>query len=261
MKKLKVLETKKVKLDTISTAIADGAFDVKADIKNNATVNMFVMQMGKGTYFPSIIVFVYNGKIIILDGRTRYEAHRRLGHEFIECQFVEFTTWADMLSYALAANMPDGIAVPVPPTMKDYTKIVRSFLKMGLNQSATTQRLVDAGVPEVFAAKVVKVTAHSKESLDKMHACEDIEQGRRTLDQCVTHYKLSKVIIEEACASRGYDLSVFSRDVVNRLNSIRKQYFRLADECSDQANKALDKVRDEIKTLNAWVTAQEAANS
>jgi hypothetical protein len=91
---------------------------------NDATVAEYADALLTGAEFPPAVVFVHEGKVVLVDGFHRFHAHMAAGRVDMSCQ-VHAGTLRDAVLYAVGANGTHGLR----RTRDDKRRAVRMLLE------------------------------------------------------------------------------------------------------------------------------------
>jgi hypothetical protein len=239
--------------------------DVRAVPHDEERISLFMSLTESGVYLPPIEVYAKENRLFIKDGRHRVEAYRRMGKKSILGVEVPYTSLVQMSVDALASNMTKKGA-PLPPTEKDFRKVIWTLSKEGVDKLTAIKMFEKIGVPSAFAKKMVNQTFHSLRKLNELHATESVRDGRMSVVEASTHYNVKVDVIKRKLAAvNAYGLPYFGLDAQKKIKAFQNftiDKLKTLEGLGGRplAGEAIKTIlRKEIEKLKRWVDAQEVA--
>ena len=257
-----------IKLSLISTDIKDGAIDVRANPLDESRVMLYASQMQAGVKFPSITVMRAPGpqeKYLVIDGRTRFEATRRVGKPAIAAVVASFKNITDARCAAFEANLNSGESVSVPPSKDDYKMFVRALLKGGMSAEVVIKRLVAMGVNKTFGDPLVKEVVSDRRRQALLHATESVEAWLKSegekgedIESASKRYGVTVKKIQESVDARA-GLKTLGGNEIGRDIAARFEAMRMYCHRNVTTPAAWEIVRKKVRTFESWVKAQQTS--
>jgi hypothetical protein len=239
-------------------------FDVRSKAELDSRVNLFSELIEAGIYLPPIEVYEKEGRMFVKDGRHRIAAYKKLGKKHIQAKVVPYTTLVDMVVGAFGANISKS-GPPLPPTMEDFSKVIRLLQKEGLKKDDIIPLIVKLGVPPLFAKKVVRDTMNSIKQLNALHATESVKAKRMTIVEAAKHYNVPLEVIKRKLDKDVYGIDRFGLDLNKKLRALRNFIQDKVQVLGTSGNEELAheaiKVVAQKQTADfaSWLSAQEVA--
>lgn len=156
-----------------------------------ANVHAYAEEMKSGATFPPILVGLYEGRYIIVDGYHRFEAFKKLGLDHIKGNLKKYSSKSELLRDAVKANNHHGIRY----TPQDKAHIAKLLSENGLLDVEISQLV---GVPvEKLINFTIRTSLNGKPLKGPLNRL--VEQGKITREDAeeVDQSRMSTMTLDD----------------------------------------------------------------